>query len=302
MSLLPGDCSGESRNPGVGKSEDSERVIRGKRKLRSAPFMLAACCIAAVSSLWAQPDSVAPKDAAPAPAYEIVSIKPHKSGNDGGGTQSTPDGFRWTNFPVVLLIRGAYGVSMDNQIEGLPGWAQSENYDLETKVDAGTAETWKHLSYKERWKREQPMMQSLLADRCQLKVHRLTREMPVYDLVIAKGGLKMKAAAADEPSTEGMSSTMSGSKVSAHAQSTDSLVAAFQGNVGRMIVDQTGLAGKKFDFELSWADDRRGADEAADAGPSIFTAIEEQLGLKLVPARGPVDVLVIDHIERPSPN
>jgi bla regulator protein blaR1 len=190
---------------------------------------------------------------------------------------------------------------MDNQIEGLPGWAQSEPYDFEAKVDAGTAEVWKKLSYKERRKQEQPMMQSLLADRCQLKVHRLTREMPVYDLVIAKGGLKMKEAAADEPSDEAMSATMSGSKMTAHAQSTDTIMAAFQGNVGRMIVDKTGLAGKKFDFELSWADDRR-ADEAADAGPSIFTAIEEQLGLKLVPAKGPVEVVVIDHIERPSPN
>jgi uncharacterized protein (TIGR03435 family) len=90
--------------------------------------------------------------------------------------------------------------------------------------------------------------------------------------------------------------------MTARAQSTDSIVAMFQGDVGRMIVDKTGLDGKRFDFEVTWADDRRAADPSADAGPSIFTALEEQLGLKLVPAKGPVEVLVIDHIERPSAN
>jgi|SRR5580658_4538789 uncharacterized protein (TIGR03435 family) len=104
-------------------------------------------------------------DAAQAPTHEIVSINPDKSGNNGARMQSLPDGFRWTNFPVVSLIRGAYAVSMDNQIEGLPDWAKSQLYDFEVKADAKTAESWKGLSYKERWKREQPMMQSLLADR-----------------------------------------------------------------------------------------------------------------------------------------
>ena len=209
-----------------------------------------------------------------------------------------PSGFRWTNFPVAALIHSAYGVPMDNQIEGLPGWAKSDPYDFEAKADAETAALWKDLSYKERWNRQRPLMQSLLADRCQLKVHHLTREMPVYDLVIAKGGLKMKEAPADESS----STAMFGNKMTAHAQSTDSIAAAFQGAVGRMIVDKTGLDGKKFDFEVTWADDRRAADSTADAGPSLFTALEEQLGLKLVPAKGPIDVLVIDHIERPSAN
>jgi uncharacterized protein (TIGR03435 family) len=152
----------------------------------------------------------------------------------------------------------------------------------------------------ERWKLEEPMLQSMLADRCKLKVHRETREMPVYDLVIAKGGLKMKEAAGNEVDAETMKS--SGTMI-AQALSTDSLVNAFSGMVGRMIVDKTGLAGKKFDFELTWMpDDRRAADNAADAGPSFFTALEEQLGLKLVPAKGQVEVIVIDHIEKPSAN
>jgi uncharacterized protein (TIGR03435 family) len=96
---------------------------------------------------------------------------------------------------------------------------------------------------------------------------------------------------------------ISGNKMSAHALSMDSLVYGFSGMLGRMIVDKTRLDGRKFDFELTWTpDQQRAATDAADAGPSIFTALEEQLGLRLVPSKGPVDVIVIDHIEKPSPN
>jgi hypothetical protein len=85
-----------------------------------------------------------------------------------------------------------------NQIVGVPSWAKSEPYDVEAKVDADTAEAWKNLTNVERWKQEQPMLQSLLADRCKLKVHFETKELPVYDLVIARGGLKMNEATPDE--------------------------------------------------------------------------------------------------------
>jgi uncharacterized protein (TIGR03435 family) len=275
----------------------SERMFRRVRKMRLVSLLLTACCIVTSPPLPAQAGS-----AAPAPGYEVASIKPDKSEHEGETMQLLPDGFRWTNFPVASLIQSAYGVTMENQIEGLPSWAKSDPYDYEAKADAKTAESWKDLSYKEQWKKQEPLMQSLLADRCQLKVHRETRQMAVYDLVIAKGGLKMKEAAPDEPSTEAMGSTMSSSNATMRAESTDTISLAFQGDVGRMIVDKTGLDGKKFDFELAWADDRRSGEATADAGPSIFTALEEQLGLKLVPAKGPVEVVVIDHIERPSPN
>jgi uncharacterized protein (TIGR03435 family) len=211
--------------------------------------------------------------------------------------QNLPDGFRWTNFPVRSWVRNAYDITMDSQIVGLPEWADSEPYDIEAKVDAETAEAWKGLNWKERAKQEQPMMRALLADRCQLRVHRETRETPEYDLVIAKGGLKMKEVAT------GDGESMGPGKMSAHGLTMDSLVYGFSGMVGRMIVDKTGLGERRFDFELKWApDDRRAADASPDAGPDLFTALEEQLGLKLVSSRGPVEVLVIDHIERPSAN
>jgi uncharacterized protein (TIGR03435 family) len=147
------------------------------------------------------------------------------------------------------------------------------------------------------------MLQALLADRCHFKAHQETKELPVYDLVIAKGGLKMKEAPPGEQEYYGRSGGSSGLTFTAHAASVQSLAMSLSSDVSRIIVDKTGLGEKKFDFELSWTpDDRRAADNAADAGPSIFTALEEQLGLKLVPSRGPVEVLVIDHMERPSPN
>jgi uncharacterized protein (TIGR03435 family) len=233
--------------------------------------------------------------------FDVASIKPDKSMNRGASFETLPDGFRWTNWPLAGLLREAFGVHMDNQIVGLPGWVNSDPYDVEAKVDADTAEAWKKLTVKERWKQEGPMMQSLLIDRCQLKFHFEKRELPVYEMVVAKGGLKMKDAAADEDPSESISS----GKLTAHAQSTDSIVTALSWDVGRLILDKTGLEGKKFDFEMKWTPDNDRAAAAAtdaDGGPSIFRAFEEQLGLKLVPDKAPLDVLVIDHIERPSPN
>jgi uncharacterized protein (TIGR03435 family) len=273
-----------------------------KSRARAGALLIALAISAnAVSSFLRAQTLAQPEVAASsAPAYEIVSIKPDKSGSPAERMQRMPDGFQWTNFPVNAWVRSAYNIIMDSQIVGLPGWADSEPYDIEAKVDAETAEAWKKLTYKERWKQEEPMMQSMLADRCQLKVHRETRDLPVYDLVIAKGGLKMKEAPADD---QNGGESIGLGKMTAHGYSTDSLVSAFSETLGRMIVDKTGLGDKKFDFELKWTpDDKRAADNAADAGPSIFTALEEQLGLKLVPSRGPVEVIVIDHIERPSPN
>ncbi len=142
-------------------------------------------------------------------------------------------------------------------------------------------------------------MRTLLAERCKLKVHWETREGPVYDLVIAKGGPKMKEAAADEVSQTTGSGGSRSMHLTAHAVTVESIV-GFAGDAGRKVVDKTGLGGKKFDYEIEWTPDW--AATADDPGISILTALEEQLGLKLVPSKGPVDTLVIDHMERPTAN
>jgi uncharacterized protein (TIGR03435 family) len=230
-------------------------------------------------------------------SYEVVSIKPHNSADPGGSSQSLADGFRDANTSISNLIHGAYELYQESQVEGLPDWAKNDRFDIEAKEDEKTAEYLKTLSRKERGQKEQELLQSLLADRCQLKAHLVIREMPLYDLVIAKKGLKMKEVPAD---TKGRS--MFGREmIDAHGGTARSLATYFQNALGRIIVDKTGLDDKKFDFKLEWAEEN-GAEANGDAGPSIYTALEEQLGLKLVPDKGPVPVLVIDHIEKPTPN
>lgn len=223
--------------------------------------------------------------------YEVVSIKPSKFATTGG-TQQLPDGFRYTNMAFDTFVDGAYDMNGDD-VEGMPSWAKTEHYDIEAKVDSDTAEAWKKLP--NRWKQEQPMQQAILAERCKLKVHFEAREMQAYDLVIDKGGLKMKEASPDEKST----GRMSDGDITARAMAIEGLIAAIPKD-GRLVVDKTGLGDKKLDFELKWTPDTSRSD--TDSGPSLFTALEEQLGLKLVPSKALGKVLVIDHIERPTPN
>lgn len=234
-----------------------------------------------------------------AQAYDIVSIRPTKTGNSGG-MATLPDGFEWRNATLSQLVRGAFGIVMDSQISGLPSWTGSDSYDIVAKVDGATAERWKKLTPKERWAQEQPMMQAILADRCQFRAHQETKVLPDYDLVIAKGGLKIKEALPNESPREEMTDA---GKMTVQAMPIDVIEYAFAGSIGRLIVDKTRLGAWKFDFELTWTpDDQPVTDDSSDAAPSLFTALREQLGLRLVPSKAPVQILVVDHMERPSPN
>lgn len=261
-------------------------------------IFLAACWIVSMLPVFGQGSPAAGTVSDNVPSYEVVSIKPHKSGEVGSGMRTLPDGMEWWNISLYSLVQAAYDIEMEDQISGLPRWAKSETYDIVAKADAQTVERWKHLSEKQQWAEEEPMIRSILEERCQFKAHEETRELPVYDLVIAKGGLKIKEAAADKNSTE----TMYSGRMVAKGMQVDAIVTGFTNSVGRPIVDKTGLGEKKFDFELRWTPDgQQAADNSADA-PQLFTALEEQLGLKLVPAKGPVPVVVVEHMERPSPN
>jgi uncharacterized protein (TIGR03435 family) len=141
------------------------------------------------------------------------------------------------------------------------------------------------------------MLQALLIERCKLKVHFEKREMPVYELVIAKAALKMKEAPKDEVENEELSM---GITLTAHAVAMEDLTVTLSGIDGRPVVGKTGLGEKRFDFKLHWTPGTLPSD--VNSGPSLFTAVEEQLGLKLIPSKEPMSVLVIDQMERPSPN
>jgi uncharacterized protein (TIGR03435 family) len=263
--------------------------------LRSG-FSLAAFFAAVSAAAFCQTAPPALLQKSPAPAgfsYDAVTIKPDPDGH--GFFKLSPDSFSMGGMPAWVLIRSAYGVLMEGQVAGLPEWARTEPIAVEAKMDADTARLLEKLPLMERWKQMQLMLQAMLADRFALKAHRETRDLPIYELTVAKGGSKMKQTA---PDSSGGSAAYGSGKVTAHQISIESVAANLSFAVGRVIVNKTGLEGG-YDFTLDYAPD--GAD-ASDTRPSIFTALEEQLGLKLEPARGPVDVIVVDHIERPTAN
>ena len=143
-------------------------------------------------------------------------------------------------------------------------------------------------------------------------MRREIKQLPVYDLVIAKNGLKMKEAALDEAESSvwrnsamySATGQMGGYAITAttHAGTVLGLAQSIPSYAGRVIVDKTGLGEKKFDFELKWSSDDQAMPDPAKAGPSIFKALEQQLGLKLEPAKESVDTFVVEHLERPSEN
>ena len=268
--------------------------IRGLRQLAAtATFLLAYFILA--GSLCGQGNPTESQGALTKPlTYDVVSIRPNKS---GGYTRwrTLPNGASMTNITAFQLFWFAYAIQMEDQIAGLPGWARTEQFDIEAKMDDEVLAALQKLPDKEQQHQRQLMQQAILAERFKLKVHHEIKEQPIYDLVIAKGGRKFK----ESPPSEAQRMTAGGNRIMVQGMSLDNLVGNLSGTTGRLVIDETGLTGN-YDFELKWTpDDQQGA---ADAGPTLFTALEEQLGLKLVPAKGPVDVFVIDHVERPSAN
>ncbi|MDR3752481.1 MAG: TIGR03435 family protein [Terracidiphilus sp.] len=265
------------------------------RVLRIGLLLIAAIAVVAAPAGGQTAPPAPPPQNSPDAAYsfDAVTIKPDDTGR--GHLRLTPDSFSMGGMPAWILVRTAYGVLLESQVEGLPGWAKSENIAVEAKIDPETTAALNKLPAPERWKHMQLMLQAMLVDRFALKVHRESRDLPIYVLTVAKGGLKITRTAPDD---EGGNARYDSGKITAHQLSVQALAANLSFTVGREIVNKTGLDGG-YDFTLDYAPD--GADPS-DTRPSIFTAIEEQLGLKLEPARGPVDVIVVDHIERPTAN
>lgn len=278
----------------------------------------------------------APRGDAQAPAvrpkFEVASIKPTTADQVGDANhlvshemEPLPGGrLRVTNMTLAMLIRVAYGLR-DSQILSGPKWIQSESYDIEGKSE-GKLGSMDRISL---------LIQSLLADRFNLAVHFEKKDGPVYTLTVAKGDPKMQptkgsCTAFDPdnlPPPEQQSSTvfcdsLGGTPPSNPHQRLRATAVEVGGKMGlaarlaevvnRNVIDETGLAGR-FDFQLNWTSDQA-ADgspvsggpaapvSAGDTGSSIFTALQDQLGLRLSPGRGPVEVLVIDRVDRPSEN
>jgi uncharacterized protein (TIGR03435 family) len=239
-----------------------------------------------------QPPPRLPPMAADAnPTFEVATIKPSRPEEHGPRFWFEPRRFLVVHISLSQLVQFSYGLQQ-RQIEGAPDWFTSDSYDI-SAVPGGEGEP----SIKQ-W---QAMAKKLMADRFQLKFHYEKREMTVYALTVGKSGPKLKTSQGNPGGLPGLGFGP-GNFGATNATMADFAQAMQQGALDRPVVDQTGLAGR-FDFRLTWTPDGlHPATESADAPPDLFNAIQEELGLKLLSTRAPVDVLVINHVERPSAN
>jgi uncharacterized protein (TIGR03435 family) len=220
--------------------------------------------------------------------FEVASIKP-STVKDGSFTYEFPPGGRFSgrNLTVQNLLRIAYELQ-DYQISGSQGWITSAGFDIEARAAASTG----NLS------RQQvlEMVQALLADRFHLVLHRETRQLPIYALLVGKTGPRLQAA----DSNVGQPTARLGQLI-VQKMTMASLANILAFDLKRPVRDDTALKGE-FAFKLEWTPGLGEADIGESTRPSLFTAVQEQLGLKLESAKGPVEVFVVDHLEKPSEN
>ena len=236
--------------------------------------------------------------------FEVASIKPaHPDGAESLYTDRAA-GLHVTNFSLRAIITFAYGIR-DFQLADVPGWVGNERYDIIAKVErdgnfAPVPDNPLMLTDDQRNTVDEQFrerIRSLLASRYGLISHHETRDQQVYGLVVSKNGpkLKMASAAGDQYEFRGGR----GGRNQGFAVTTEMLANELARIIGRPVVNKTHLT-EKYDYVLEWTPDS--AQPSESSGPTIFTALREQLGLQLESMRAPVDTLVIDHVERPSPN
>ena len=290
-------------------------------RIRNSVFVaLAFLILAAALPAQTNPPST-PTTAAPQISFDVVSVRQNKSGSAAMTRQSSADsdGISMTNAPLARILFYAYQINDANLIAGIPAWAWTERYDIFAKVAPSDVPAYQKLTNAQRGE----MVQKLLADRFKLQAHRETKDRPVYALVIAKGGIKMKEAKPGDTYPNGIHLNSNGfvhgatifstgpEDLTAQGASMGDLATVLsnrgQNFFDRIVVDKTGLTGR-YDFTLQFALDQPSEDDgqqgaaSGSSNPSIFTALPEQLGLKLQPMTAPTEYVVIDHIERPSEN
>jgi uncharacterized protein (TIGR03435 family) len=295
----------------------------------NATARVAAAAALLISAAPARAQSQSASTASPKREYEIISIKPTDPANRAGrsGLLYTADGLTGHNVGVMALVRAAYEVE-NFQISGAPKWFDSEHYEIEAKMDAATADEVRKLGPEKSQTLRQQMMQALLADRFNFTAHQETKDVPIYSMVIAKGGSKLQEPKPDETYAKGIKGPdgqpfkdaifFSGRSpqitMMAQAASTSSLASVLAGRLGRPVIDKTGLTAK-YDFSFPFAPDEVQSTSVPSGSPSglpttapdsnlptLMVAIEEHLGLKLESGKGPAALIVIDRVEKPSGN
>ena len=224
--------------------------------------------------------------------FDVVAIRENTSPGGEAGMSLRHGSLQVNNLHLKSLITSAYGVR-EVSIFGLPGWAEEARYDIRAKVTDADPKLLDELSREQR----RALMAAMLEDRFHLKLHEVTKIRPVYDLIVARGGPRFSESVRHgvEPHME-----IGRTEYSATNASIPGLSYFLEEVVERTVIDKTGLTGA-YDFHVQWMPDLTGTPEG-DTLPSIFTALQEQLGLKLQPSKGPVKTLFVDHVERPSQN
>jgi uncharacterized protein (TIGR03435 family) len=253
---------------------------------------------------WAMPEPpppVVPMAADATPSFEVATIKPSKPDAPGKAFQLRGRNFSTLNTTLNDLITFAYDLH-PRQITGGPAWMETDKYDLAAIPDKPGVPNTKQLK---------TMVEKLLADRFQLKFHRDKKELTVFAITVAKTGSKLTPSVDDSNGVPGLFFRGLGNLPVKNATIADFAGVMQAAVLDRPVIDQTGLTGR-FDFTLTWTPDEsqfggRGgqAPPPANGGtapPDLFTAMQQELGLKMDSVKAPVDVLVIDHIEKPSEN
>jgi bla regulator protein blaR1 len=296
-------------------TEQVARKLDLRRKLllgAAAILAVAAPIVAGILHVTPNREATqAQNKAAAMPGYATVSITPNHSGGERVTLMFAGDEFVSKNASLQQVIRAAYGVE-DDRISGAPGWLSSEKYDFEAKEDHSGTNDPRKLSLDQHISEQKRMLQALLADRLKLALHRETRDLTVYALVIAKNGPKLQESKPGDTYPNGHQGPdgvarpgiwMNGSELVGQGVGTEPLLFHLSRHLHRTLLDETGLSGT-YDFTLKFPDGIRPAiDNPAPAESSelaISAAIEQQLGLKLEPKKASMEVLVIDHVEKPA--
>jgi uncharacterized protein (TIGR03435 family) len=299
--------------------DDSEgsiaRELTVEKKAVLAAIGLATLTSPIVIGVLSAPAVRAQPQAVATPHFEVASIRISKNPEPGGNIEVTRGRFRGKDLALQWLILTAYRIRSDNLSGDLPNWTISERYDIDAKTGDSSGEDQILLA-----------LQALLQDRFNLRLHREMKEEPVYFLTVGKNGIKMPPGSCvpvkkDYPNecwsqgAEGLIRTLDWRGVSMSDPAGiayRTLAGQLAASVKRPVIDKTGLTGT-FDVHLRWAIDSAPVMAAGDSpvapapsaeasAPSIFGALDEQVGLKLESGRGPVEHLIVDHVERPSEN
>lgn len=240
------------------------------------------------------------------PVFEVASIRQNMNPNPRWRMGFTADGLSATDVTLQWVLRDAYELWNDDLWSGGPAWLNERRFDIEAKYDVSRYPNPTH-------EQRQAMLQQLLADRFKLVVHHESKQFPLYALVVANGGPKFEETKPEDIHHSGLDGTAvcvitrskmgsTGLEGCTMADLARNLTAWTRHDLGRTIVDQTGLTGR-YTVAVEWTPDNVPTSSIQNyTGPSILTAVKEQLGLELKPIKGPLDTIVIDHVEMPTEN